>query len=211
MSTYFPARTKSSIGFASPAADRGAGNTAAPAVPIMAQPQETGSPLGVLFVDISDSTRLYRRLGDERAADAILQFLAKLSVVVEGHGGRVVDRIGDELMCVFESVSQTVEAAVDLHWAASAFAMDRPDLDDVTVRIGLHFGPVIEESGRIFGETVYTAKRMVSQAKPQQIILTGATAVQLGDSSPFALRFVDNALLKGHRTASELHEVIWNL
>ena len=45
----------------------------------------------------------------------------------------------------------------------------------VAIRIGCHFGPVVLEHKDIFGASVHTANRMTSQAKAGQIILSADT------------------------------------
>lgn len=158
--------------------------------------------LGVLFVDIADSTRLYRTLGDEPARAVVLASLARLSGVVTGLGGRIIDSIGDELMCTFDSAQGTVAAAVALQQAAA-------ELADINVRIGLEVGPVVREAGRVFGKTVYTAKRMATLAKARQVLTTAATADRF-ESAEFPRRFVDRIVLKGDRSATDVLEVIWD-
>ena len=51
----------------------------------------------------------------------------------------------------------------------------RRALGALAIRIGLHAGPLIEEQGDVFGDTVNTAARMASLAKADQIITTFAT------------------------------------
>ena len=49
------------------------------------------------------------------------------------------------------------------------------DNGHVAIRIGCHYGPVVQEQRDIFGSAVHTANRMTSQAKAKQIITTLAT------------------------------------
>ena len=64
----------------------------------------TGS-LAVLFADVSGSTSLYEKLGDARALECIGLCLNIMREVTAEHGGRVIKTIGDEVMCVFPTVS----------------------------------------------------------------------------------------------------------
>ena len=172
--------------------------------------QAQTSILGVLFVDISDSTRLYRTLGDERARAVVLASLSRLSGVVTGLGGAIIDSIGDELMCTFDSALGAVTAAVALQQSATELARGVEPGVDISVRIGLDVGPVVRQSGRVFGKTVYTAKRMATLAKPRQVVTTSDTLAQLERSSAVPVRFVDRVILKGERSPTEVFEVVWD-
>ena len=45
----------------------------------------------------------------------------------------------------------------------------------VSIRVGCHYGPGVQEQNDIFGAAVHTANRMTSQAKSKQIISSGST------------------------------------
>ena len=165
---------------------------------------------GVLFVDIADSTRLYRLHGDESARCIVLDCLTLLDDVVGAHGGKVIDRIGDELMCTFPTARQAGLAAAAMQGAVAQHKPADGEVGDLNVRIGLHFGPVILDGARIFGDTVYTAKRMASKAKGQQIITTRETAEALLESSRLESRLVDHITLKGHAQTIEVYEIVWD-
>jgi adenylate cyclase len=165
--------------------------------------------LGVLFVDIADSTRLYRTLGDERARVVVLDWLARLSGVVTGLGGRVVDSIGDELLCAFDSPQETVAAAVALQQATAQPGREAQPDAAINVRIGVEIGPVVRGGRRVFGKTVYTAKRVATLAKPRQVLTTASTKARL-DPHLVALRFVDRVVLKGSRGPTDVFEILWD-
>ena len=76
----------------------------------MTRRQET---LRILFADITDSTYFYETLGDDRARQIVLDCLDVVSDVVTAGGGRVVDRIGDELMCIINESGELTHAHRD--------------------------------------------------------------------------------------------------
>jgi len=168
------------------------------------------SKCGVLFVDIADSSRLYRMLGDEAARHLVAQSLRRFEEVVVKHGGTVVDRIGDELMCTFADPIAMVTAAAELQRGARDLGRGPVEPSELSVRIGLHFGPVIEEGSRVFGATVYTAKRTASLAKAGQILVTGDTVALLGSDRGFTLRHADRVVIKGMGGEQDLYDVIWD-
>jgi adenylate cyclase len=75
---------------------------------------QTEPKLAVLFADVSDSTQLYERLGDRQALATVSRCLDVALDAAVGCGGRLVKTIGDELMLVFSTALQAVEAAVEI-------------------------------------------------------------------------------------------------
>ena len=60
-----------------------------------------GQQYAIMFADVSGSTSLYEKLGDQRALAAIEAVLSELRKSTELQNGRVVKTIGDEVMAVF--------------------------------------------------------------------------------------------------------------
>ena len=166
--------------------------------------------MGVLFADISDSTYFYETFGDDRARQIVLNCLELVAEVVAAHGGRVVDRIGDELMCTFPSADQTARASVEIQEELNKARYSDRLPYEISIRLGFHFGPVVLDGDSIFGETVYIAKRVSRVAKARQIMTTGETLDSLADRSGHASKFLETATLKGKSQKFDLHEIIWN-
>jgi hypothetical protein len=83
------------------------------------------------------------------------------------------------------------------------------DNGHVTIRIGCHFGPVVQEQRDIFGSAVHTANRMTSQAKAKQIITTLSTVERLSPEWQAAARQIDIATVRGKADEVVLFEVLW--
>jgi class 3 adenylate cyclase len=166
-------------------------------------------PRTLLFVDVSSSTALYARHGDEGGRRALIGIVAVLRRIVEAGGGTVVDQIGDELMCLFEEPALATSAAVSLQLGVASERELEPWMP-VSIRIGLHHGPVLLDGERVFGDSVHLARRVASAAKPQQILTTRATAhaVPVGRQQP--TRFFDEIHVKGRSDPVELVEIVWD-
>lgn len=163
--------------------------------------------LAVLFADVVGSTKLYDTLGDVAAKQMIDECLAVLGGVVLQYGGRVVKTIGDEIMCVLPSADAGCLAATDMHHKITAL----PVVSQIkrSVRIGFHFGPVIEENNDVFGDTVNVAARMAGLAKSAQIITTGATVAVLSHMLQLSTRNIAALSIKGKGDDVAVSEVIW--
>lgn len=171
-------------------------------------PDQSHPDKAVLFADISGSTRLYETLGDARAFTTINSCLEILQHLTAAHTGQTVKTIGDEIMAVFPNAISAVQAACEMQLAISHAEIDGTQL---SIRIGFHYGPVIESAsdGDVFGETVNIAARMTEIAQAQQIITTGATVAMLPPIMRTSTRSFYSLPIKGKTDDIEVHEVIW--
>ncbi len=167
----------------------------------------TPQHFAILFADVSGSTSLYEKLGDQRALAAIESVLAELRKSTGMQDGRVIKTIGDEVMAVFASADAAMQAACDMQNRVAAI----PQTDGVrlAIRIGFHFGPAIEEGGDFFGDAVNTAARMAGLAKGGQIITSGPTVDALSPLLKASTRELDAMVVKGKQDEIRIFEVIW--
>ncbi len=166
--------------------------------------------LVILFADVVGSTQLYEKLGDLTARDMVGRCLEIMKEATEQHGGTVIKTMGDEVMSTFPTADAAMNAAQQMQ--------QRISLDDalavaggghVAIRIGCHFGPVVQESRDVFGSAVHTANRMTSQAKAKQIITTASTVEQLSPNWRADVRQIDLAAVRGQTDEVALFEVLW--
>ena len=163
--------------------------------------------MAVLFADIAGSTRLYEKLGDAQAKIMIDEVLAALRAITERYRGRVIKTIGDEVMCVFANAERGFLAATDMQNSVNALPV-------VTgakrlIRVGFHAGPVIEENGDVFGDTVNVAARMAGLAKGMQIMTTGSTVEALPPTLRGSTRAIAAVAVKGKADDLTVCEVLW--
>jgi len=160
----------------------------------------------VLFVDISDSTKIYEELGDQKAREITQQCLNMLIDHVVSNQGRVVKTIGDEVMCHFQNSSDAAYAAL-----AMEDGIQRQPVFcgvELSIRIGFHFGSVLEENGDLFGDTVNTAARVVAAADAGQILVDKNTRDQIAGMCQS--RWIKKAWLKGKAESVDLYELVWD-
>lgn len=131
----------------------------------------------VMFADVSDSARLFERLGDTEAAYAVERCLKRMERAIAGYGGRTVDVSGDGLLALFEAAEKACCAAVDMQSRVAKL----PPVSGLklTIRIGLHIGLVNPDAETVTGETVETAGRIASKARIDQILASSLVIDQL--------------------------------
>lgn len=165
--------------------------------------------LAILFADVVGSTRLFEVLGDVAARDKVQACIEIMRRATEQHGGSVVKTMGDEILATFRDCDAAMDAAVEMQAAISG----HPDLEvegqHISIRIGCHFGPVVQETRDVFGAAVHTANRMTSQAKAGQIIITDAIHGRLSEEWRMIARQVDVAVPRGQHGEVTIYELLW--
>ena len=163
----------------------------------------------ILFADVVGSTQLYDQLGDDQAREIVGRCLEIMRAATEEHSGSVIKTMGDEVMSTFPVADDAMNAAKQMQEKISANTSLRHGDGHVAIRIGCHFGPVVQENRDIFGSAVHTANRMTSQANAQQIITTSATVEQLSEEWNGMVRQIDVAVVRGKADEVVLFEVLW--
>jgi CheY-like chemotaxis protein len=155
----------------------------------------------VMFTDLAESTKLYLELGPRRAAALREEHFAVLSDLTRAHHGTLVKTLGDGVMAVFPSVSDTLDAAVGMQRAA--FGGKTP------LRVGISAGDAeLDGDGDWHGRSVVEAFRICSSAAAGQILLSD-TALRLAPANQHRTRRLEPVDLRGLDRV-ELHELAWD-
>ena len=109
----------------------------------------------------------YSRLMGADEAGTLARLKACEAEVIEpavnGHGGRIVKRMGDGYLVEFASVIAAVECG--LAWQASTEA-------PIAFRIGVHLGDVMVDADDLYGDGVNVAARLEALAEPGGLCLS---------------------------------------
>lgn len=169
-------------------------------------------PLLVLYADISGSTRLFEEHGDEKARDACAACVSVLGGVTRRHGGRVVKTIGDEILAVFEDPARGVMAATDMQGAVrEASEAGRFVTGELRIKVGLHYGPALEEDDDVVGEAPAIAQQVIKLAKADQVLTTSLTLESVPAMLRVASRFQDRIPSAAGSRELDVHELIWEV
>lgn len=160
----------------------------------------------ILFADVAGSTRLYEKLGDRAAREAITALLERMTAVAERYSGILVKTIGDEILCRFPTAERSVSAAIAMQ---ETLAADTTSAVKLQMRMGMQWGPVILESGDVFGDAVNVAARMSAIARAGQIITTRETVQALPETLAEKTRLFDTTQVKGKQDSLVIYEVMW--
>lgn len=158
----------------------------------------------VLFVDVTDSTRIYETLGDTQALALIDELFGLLDKASTSHGGSVVKKLGDGMVCAFPDADAAFQAACDMQLAAPGTGPER-----LTTKIGFTYGPVVLSGGDVFGDTVNVCARLVALANAEQVLTTQQTVDALSPELRSRCRQMFPIRVRGRHEEIVACNVMW--
>jgi class 3 adenylate cyclase len=163
--------------------------------------------VAVLFADVSSSTKMYDLLGNADAQATIERCLAIAGRACEEWGGRVIKTIGDEIMAAFPAPDAAAHAAMQIQLRVSVQRTSRGT--PITMHVGFHFGPAIENAGDLFGDSVNVASRLAELSGGGQIFTSAQTVAELSPAMKKRTRDQDAQTLRGKEQDTRVYELIW--
>ncbi len=169
------------------------------------------SPSGVhtiLFTDITDSTALTQRFGDERAQELVRAHNGIVREALAAQGGTEIKHTGDGIMASFASAAGALGCAVAIQRVVTLRQAQGGDTESLAVHIGLNAGEPVAEERDLFGTSVQLARRICDEAASGEILVSDVVR-QLAAGKGFL--FADRAAvaLKGFEEPVRLYEVRW--
>jgi class 3 adenylate cyclase/tetratricopeptide (TPR) repeat protein len=142
--------------------------------------------VSVLFADLVGFTTLSEHRDPEEVRDLLSRYFERCRTLIERYGGTVEKFIGDAVMAVWgtpvareDDPERAVRAALALTQAVTALG-EEVRMPDLRVRAGVLTGNAAVElgaegEGMVLGDTVNTASRLQSLAKPGTVLVDDVT------------------------------------
>ena len=125
----------------------------------------------LMFTDLRDSTRLYRRIGDASAFGRVREHFEILENSIASEGGAIVKTMGDAVMATFRHPSAALRAV----WNAQTKIAEYGE-PMLWLKVGIHKGAciVVNLNDRLdyFGSTVNTAARLPAFSQGGELVFT---------------------------------------
>ena len=132
--------------------------------------------LTILFTDLAGFSDWALRAGDATTLDLLRDVSVAIEPPVKSNGGKVVKRLGDGMMAVFEDAKSGVTAVLEA----------RENLTDIEVegyrprlRAGVHLGRPECLADDYFGVDVNVAARIAEQARADEVLVSGPALLEL--------------------------------
>jgi class 3 adenylate cyclase len=150
--------------------------------------------VALMFTDLTQSTALYRAMGDAKAFQLVHDHFDLLHRVVGEHRGAIVKTMGDAVMAAFVDETDAVRAALTLHRELCGFRDDRPGFAECFLKIGVYVGPCYCVTANkildYFGQTVNIAARLQQEAHGGELVVAVETLQTMQSTGIIDDRFV---------------------
>lgn len=171
------------------------------------RPKASTSPVTVLFADITGSTTLYAQRGDATAFALANACLDVVDAEIVAGGGRVVKRLGDGLLAVFDAPLAALTAALKIR-AALDDPANLATREGVRVRAGIASGAAVLLPNDVYGDVVNVAARLVGLAGGDEIFLSGTVFESLPPALRAQSRLIDQLLLRNRPAPVLVYECV---
>jgi class 3 adenylate cyclase len=161
----------------------------------------------ILFTDITESTRLTQRLGDDGAQELVRAHNALVREALAAHGGSEIKHTGDGMMVSFPSAGRALRCAAAIQQAIAAYQSEHRQAP-LAVHIGVNAGEPLEEDQDLFGTAVQLARRICDHAEGGEILVSEVVR-QLVAGKGFVFAARGERVLRGFEDAFRLYELLW--
>ncbi|CAB1072083.1 Proteins incorrectly called adenylate cyclase [Olavius algarvensis Delta 1 endosymbiont] len=188
-------------------------DSTAPTEPTRSAPEAERRQLTVMFCDLADSTKLSQQLDPEDLREVVRAYQATAADVIHQYEGHIAQYLGDGLLIYFgwpkaheDDAQRSLHAGLGIVEAITATLNPRLEQEkgvQLTVRLGIHTGPVVvgemggggRHENLATGETVNIAARLEGLAAPNTVVVSHVTARLVRDA--FTLEGLGPHALKG--------------
>jgi len=158
-------------------------------------PKTSRKIAAILAADVVNYSRLMG-VDDERTLASLKERREIFDRLVSEFDGRVFGSVGDSLMAQFGSAVNAVRCAQEIQRAIARTNESVPADRQMSLRIGINLGDVIEEDGALFGDGVNVAARLQSLAEPGGILVSGSVHEQVRNKLGARITFAGNRQVK---------------
>jgi DNA-binding NarL/FixJ family response regulator/class 3 adenylate cyclase len=163
----------------------------------------------IVFTDVTDSSSMLARLGDDGYASVFGSHVALLRATAGRHGGRITKQLGDGVLALFGSALDAVVAAVEMQQATELAGRSAAH-GSLGLRVGVNAGDVVDTDDDVFGAAVVVARRLCDAAAPGQILVTEVVRLLAGSRVGAPFEQVGDLSLKGIPAPVTTYSVPWD-
>ncbi len=142
---------------------------------------------------------------EEGALNQLLAYREVFDEIIDHQGGRIFNTAGDAVLAEFPSAVDAVRAAIDIQESLRTRNMAYPASRQMSFRIGITVGDVVEHNGDLLGDAVNIAARLETLADPGGICMSKTVQDQV--SNKLSAHFRDIGPQKVKNIPQTIHAV----
>jgi len=143
----------------------------------------------IVFTDIVGFTQL--TADDQQKASDLLDLQRnELKPLVETYGGKWVKEMGDGLILTFDTITNAVQCCLKIQEKAKA-------IENLSLRIGIHLGEILEKENDIIGDDVNVAARIEPFSASGGIAISNKVHDAIIREEGFETKYLGKPKLKG--------------
>jgi class 3 adenylate cyclase len=156
----------------------------------------------ILVAHIADYGRLVAD-DEEETLRRLASYRSTTDDLIAIAGGRIFNAAGDAFLAEFPSAVEAVRCAIDIQESLRTRNLAYPDSRQMSYRIGLGIGDVVEREGDLLGDGVNIAARLEGLAEAGGICISRAVYEQV--TNKLSARFVDIGARKVKNIPEPVH------
>lgn len=159
-----------------------------------------------MFVELADFPDILA--SSERDALSLLgDYRGLADPIVADHSGEIVDATNSELLVVFSSAVAAVQCALLLSLSLAPLSAEARAGAKAKARVGLHLGEIWRDSGRVYGNGVNVAARVMQAAPAGAVYLSEDVFRQVSGKLDLSSRPVGAVSMKNIDRPIALYEL----
>ena len=163
----------------------------------------------LMFTDVVGSAAFFRKHGDSVGHGLQRRHLAALNRVLESNQGKLVDTAGDGGFSWFTTPLAAISAAIELQKLIAKENLGVAHGRELVVRVGIHFGQVLQDDEVVTGDAVNLCARVTQRAGEGEVVLTRDVFFELRNNQRLLCRPLEAAVLKGFAEPVEVYALNW--
>ncbi|MBA3662409.1 MAG: AAA family ATPase [Gammaproteobacteria bacterium] len=173
----------------------------------------------IMFCDIRGFTRFSEGITPNEVFQFVNKFFAEMEPIIGQYRGFIDKYIGDAIMALFENPDSAIQAAIAMKLQLVKFNKQLQAAGALTIDIGIGIntgelilgiiGNATRMEGTVIGHAVNTASRIEDLTKQYKVslLITEDTEKKLMYPQHYALRLIDNVIVRGQSSAIGIFEV----
>ncbi len=164
--------------------------------------------LTIMFTDVKGYTAFSSKASLSEVMSMLKQHDEILIPVIEKQEGKVLKKIGDAFLVVFEHPHKALLAGIEIQRKLNEYNSTSVEERRLAVRIAINTGPVIRRENDVFGDAVNVTSRLEGVADAGEIIISASTFEKI-DQTIFELTPAGEHQLKGIEKPVATYRVKW--